>query len=194
MTEQTPVKRGRGRPRKHPEAVGPKRPVGRPVKPKAETGPKRPVGRPPKPKDPALETIKANSERLREMARAAVATAPVKNPTVKPKPVPAEAATPAPKRGRGRPPKETPTMNDRGEPFEPVPENIDPKDFLQGVLCGKYAPDATRIKVAQVLMRFVHTATHDGGKKESRQREADQAATNSDFAPMNKPRLAVNNG
>ncbi|KAM0872664.1 hypothetical protein ACQ4PT_038589 [Festuca glaucescens] len=100
--EPTP-KRGRGRPRKDPNAP--------PPPPKDPSAPKRGRGRPPKAKDPVAEAVAKATKGMPKSGRgrpAGKSPAPKKAKVVKePKPAPAaDASGSAPaKRGRGRPPK-----------------------------------------------------------------------------------------
>ncbi|CAM0951292.1 unnamed protein product [Alopecurus aequalis] len=95
--EPTP-KRGRGRPRKDPNAPRP------PPKVVDPNTPKRGRGRPPKAKDPVAEAVKKATAGMPSAGRGRPAKKAKVVKEAKPAPAAASGSTPA-KRGRGRPPK-----------------------------------------------------------------------------------------
>lgn len=144
-----------------------------------ETEVKRPVGRPRKSQDAApTEEIKVKR--------------PVGRPR-KPRDPAVEAAKEAAREARklAKLAKEkAQEMNEHGEPFQKVPADCTPLDYMLGVIRGVYKCDPIRAKIAEAAARYVHTATHDGGKKEERERQAEQVARGK-YAPGKAPTAAV---
>lgn len=64
--------------------------------------------------------------------------------------------------------------------------------FLLSVMNDPNADAALRVRAAIAAAQYTHTKTHDGGKKEERERAA-EAAGKGRFAPAASPRLVVNN-
>jgi len=68
----------------------------------------------------------------------------------------------------------------------------DPKDFLLAVMNDLRSEAKLRVDAAKALMPFVHQRKGEGGKKEERQKAAEQAA--SKFGRQAPPKLVVQNG
>lgn len=68
----------------------------------------------------------------------------------------------------------------------------DPKDFLLAVMNDAGSEPKLRVDAAKALMPFLHPRKGEGGKKEERQKAAEQAA--SKFTRQAPPRLAAANG
>ncbi|NIF15642.1 terminase small subunit [Pantoea sp. Cy-639] len=68
----------------------------------------------------------------------------------------------------------------------------DPKDFLLAVMNDAGSEPKLRVDAAKALMPFLHPRKGEGGKKEERQKAAEQAA--SKFSRQAPPRLAAANG
>lgn len=81
-------------------------------------------------------------------------------------------------------------LNDEGEPYEAVPENCTPLDFLEGVMRGRYKPDALRLRAAVGAAQYVHTPLKDGGKKDAAKRQATKVAAGK-YAPGSAPLRVV---
>ena len=99
--------------------------------------------------------------------------------------------------GAGRKPKNRETVPPVDQAQAPAGEPTvitadTPLEFLLAVVKDTGQPIDIRLKAAQIAAPFVHTRTHDGGKKEERERAAKVAATGR-FAPKAPPKLVVNN-
>jgi phage terminase small subunit len=68
----------------------------------------------------------------------------------------------------------------------------DPLAFLLDVMQGKVEANPTQLKAAIAAAQYVHTKTHDGGKKEEVLKRAREVAAGR-FAPKEPPKLVVNN-
>jgi phage terminase small subunit len=68
----------------------------------------------------------------------------------------------------------------------------DPKDFLLAVMNDLGSEAKLRVDAAKALMPFVHQRKGEGGKKEERQKAAEQAA--SKFGRQSPPKLVAQNG
>ncbi|HDS1791554.1 terminase small subunit [Pseudomonas putida] len=68
----------------------------------------------------------------------------------------------------------------------------DPKDFLLAVMNDAGSEPKLRVDAAKALMPFLHPRKGEGGKKDERQKAAEQAA--SKFTRQAPPRLAAANG
>ncbi|WP_325984949.1 terminase small subunit [Pseudomonas protegens] len=68
----------------------------------------------------------------------------------------------------------------------------DPKDYLLAVMNDAESEPKLRVDAAKALMPFLHPRKGEGGKKEERQKAAEQAA--SKFSRQAPPRLAATNG
>lgn len=82
-----------------------------------------------------------------------------------------------------------------GRPRKPKPKvsGDQPLDFLLSVMHNEEIDVNTRLRAAVAAAQYVHTKTHDGGKKEEKERMADEAQSGR-FAPQVVPRLVSNNG
>jgi len=67
----------------------------------------------------------------------------------------------------------------------------DPLEFLKDALNDPTAPFKDRIRAAIAAAQYVHTKTHDGGKKEARQAAADKAAQGGKFGARPAPLKVV---
>ena len=66
----------------------------------------------------------------------------------------------------------------------------DPLEFLLSVMENQDLDVNLRVRAAIAACQYVHTKTHDGGKKEGKQRAADVAASGK-FTAQVAPRLIV---
>jgi phage terminase small subunit len=90
--------------------------------------------------------------------------------------------------GAGRKPKPPAVLGESGEKVAD-----DPLEFLLGVMNDPGADAALRVRAAIAAAQYVHTKTHDGGKKEAREEAAKQAGAGK-FSAAAPPKLVVNNG
>lgn len=98
--------------------------------------------------------------------------------------------------GAGRPRKSKPEaeiQKDAGDPpAEAVERFDDPLAYLLHVMNDAGQEPRLRVRAAVAAAQYLHTKTHDGGKKDGRQEAAKKAASGR-FAPKAPPKLVVNN-
>lgn len=87
--------------------------------------------------------------------------------------------------GRKAKPKAPPAVLD-------VPVGQDPLAFLLSVMNNGETDARLRVRAAVAAVQYVHPKRGEGGKKESAERSAGEAASGK-FAPSAPPRLVVNN-
>lgn len=88
------------------------------------------------------------------------------------------------RKGAGRKPKPPPVID--------VPADQDPLAFLLSVMNSAETDARLRVRAAVAAAQYVHTKRGEGGKKESAEKAAGEAASGK-FAPSAPPRLVVNN-
>jgi phage terminase small subunit len=71
--------------------------------------------------------------------------------------------------------------------------NLAPLSFLEAVMNNPQADIKVRVRAAIAAAQYVHTKTHDGGKKEEAAGKAKRAAAGR-FAPKAPPRLVAAGG
>ncbi|MDF0731029.1 terminase small subunit [Pseudomonas entomophila] len=104
-----------------------------------------------------------------------------------------------PVKGGVKPPPSEETQEAPDDDVEPAGFDLgaallhrDPKDFLLAVMNDARSEPKLRVDAAKALMPFLHPRKGEGGKKEERQKAAEQAA--SKFTRQAPPRLAAANG
>lgn len=83
--------------------------------------------------------------------------------------------------GAGRPPK---------PPADAI--GMEPMEFLEGVMQGAIEASPAQVSAAKALMAYKHRKLGDEGKKECRQKQAEQAASRFTAAPP--PKLVASGG
>lgn len=77
------------------------------------------------------------------------------------------------------------------KPVEPdVVEQMEPMEFLEGVMTGSIDASPAQVSAAKALMAYKHRKLSDEGKKEAKDKAAADAAKGR-FAPKDAPRLVA---
>lgn len=66
-------------------------------------------------------------------------------------------------------------------------------ELLQDIALGRVDATVIQVRAATAAIRYTHTATHDGGKKEAKETAAKEAGSGK-FSPSAPPKLKVVNG